>query len=196
MGCARFPKTRLHLFHLTTVTHQDLDKEMSSAPTSAVALGLIGNRTGAAAQRWRRYLPSGVYCVRMVWGRFRPSLSAEAGGSAAAGSQRCRKGEELGDAREGRPSAANVDDGVPKRRKCLLMGVRRRRVEETLWVSRWERRQLRLCALYCASMLVHSSADGRSMLIYAESLLSILWCDRIRSGRWGPRCLQTFLLSL
>lgn len=117
---------------------------------------------------------------------------AEAVGRAATGSQRCRNVEESGDAREG----ANVDDGVPKLRKCLLKGVRRRRIGETRWVSGWERRQLRLCALNCASKLVHSSVDGRYMLIYAESLLSILWRDRIRSGRWGPRCLQTFLLSL
>lgn len=44
-----------HLFHLPRVTLHDLDKEMSSAPTSAVALELIGNRTGAAADALVRF---------------------------------------------------------------------------------------------------------------------------------------------
>lgn len=62
-----------------------------------------------------------------LWGRF-PSEWERGGGS-----QRCRKGEESGDAREGGPPAANVDDGVPKLRQMPCDG--REEEEEDRGVS-------------------------------------------------------------
>lgn len=88
---------------------------------------LIGNRKGAAVQRRTRRLPSGVYCFPSGCGGDSPPSGS------VGGSQRCRKGEESGDAREGGPPAANVDDGVPKLRQMPCDG--REEEEEDRGVS-------------------------------------------------------------